>query len=293
MITILRPLTVALLLLSATGPAWAEAVVLSSTAPGLALGKSLADDASLTLPEGAMAEILLADGEVVHLGGPFDGRIDALPQSGGSAAVEFALRGDWRNPALSVPGESAEHPAWPIPPITEPRIDASRDATWCLEAHVAPHLAAPPDQPATLLLQDGGHAAIAWPPSSGEQPWPASLPLHDGSRITTRWGEHGDPKTLRFRLIGNAGETAAGRLVRWNAAGCSAQVGPQLRELAALTAPFAVYLSTERGRTPHYSGGETVGLVAQANRPAWLYCAALQGGADPEGLCPSSAGRPG
>ena len=62
----------------------AEAVVVSSSAPGFVQGQLVPDGQALRLPEGANATLLFANGRLLRLRGPYDG-----------------VPGDWADSAVS------------------------------------------------------------------------------------------------------------------------------------------------------------------------------------------------
>lgn len=269
----------------------AEGVVLSSTAPGIGVGRVVADDESLHLPADSLTVLLLASGQVLTLAGPYDGKAASPPGPAEQAGV-VALE-DWRRPDLSSLGAGRGDlmPAMGMPD-TAVVIDASNPGDWCVGAGAALRLAAPKTVPAVLHLEapaGEGSATIAWPPAVGEQPWPAALQVRDGALVTARWGDSGRPQWLRLHMPADDGGNPSARLVAWSRAGCARQVEPQLRGLGARLAPFALYLSTDRGRTPRYALGEPVNLILQVNRPSVLHCFVVQDGR----VRPVFSGKPG
>jgi len=252
----------------------AEGVVLSTTAPGLTVGSVIADDQKLSLPDGAMAAVLLASGQVVKVSGPFDGPIAAAAHD---APSQLAFLQDWHQADFSALGGARS--AGSMVPALPSVVDATRSAAWCLPAQGSLSVAGPARAPASLSLQDtatGATAQLVWTQAQGPQPWPRTVPLRDGTTIAARWNGGTTAAQLTFHQVPADG--SADSLIHWAAAGCGAQVAPVLRGLGQKVTPFALYLSTERGRSPHYAVGEPVNLVVQVNRPAALYCAILQEG---------------
>jgi hypothetical protein len=259
--------------------AWADGVVVSSTAPGFAAGRVLADSETLHLPADSVTVMLLSSGQVVTVGGPYDGTAAAAPSQ--SDVRQASGLSDWQRPDLSALGGARSNalPALTAPAARGPDlIDASASGRWCFEPKAGLRIKAPPEPRLLHLEEDGARVTLAWPPAVGDQKWPTALPLHDGSHVVARWGENGAPHELDFHAVGNPADTAAARLVAWSQAGCHHQAGPPLSGLGARLAPFSLYLSTDRGRTPRYAIGEPVTLIMQANRPAALYCFILQDG---------------
>jgi len=259
--------------------AWADGVVVSSTAPGFAAGRVVADDETLHLPADSVTVLLRSTGQVMTLRGPFDGTTTAAPPQ--SDIRQAGGLEDWQRPDLSALGGARGEllPSLTAPVEAEPVVvDAAISGRWCIDADAPPRIAAPQGPRLLYLEEDGAQATLAWPPASGDQPWPNGLPLRDGSRVVARWSDSGPPQTLEFHVVASPANNMAARLVAWAQAGCQRQADAQLNVLGARLAPFSLYLSTDRGRTPRYALGEPVTVIVQANRPAALYCFILQDG---------------
>lgn len=266
-----------------SGTAGAEGVVLSSTAPGMTVGRVIADDETLRLPDDTLTTLLLPSGQILKLNGPYEGKAVAAAPAGSTKTTAL---GDWQGLDVSSLGGTrgdlladARLPA-AASPLT---VDASVAGTWCVGPETALHLARPADRThTTLLLEDtasGARATVSWT-DDAEQPWPASLPVRDGTTLLARWGEGAVAHPVRFRMIeeGDRSGSAVLRVMHWALAGCYRQAAPYLRALGNQVAPFDLYLSTDRGRTPRYAIGEPVTLILQTNRPARLYCFVSQHG---------------
>lgn len=247
-----------------TSPAWGEAVVLSSTAPGMSVGRVLADDEMVRLPEATLTTLLLADGRMLKLNGPVEARAGALAAGPQSAALPVGGFGGMDVSALGgTRGELASLP--PLPALDRVAVDIRHPGTWC----VAPG--------ATVVAEGDG---MVENPAEGKpvavhagQKWP--LPVTDGARFVVR-GPAG-PVPIGFRVVKpEAGGDAAFALAR---AGCLAQVTPVLREAGRRTTAFALYLATDRGLAPRYAIGEPVTVSLQTNRPARLACLLAKDGA--------------
>src|SRR5688572_8510847 len=94
---ILAATAVALLALATAEPAAADqAVVVSATVPGLAVGQVIDGGAPVSLPEGTSALFLFASGRTVTVKGPYDGPLDRMsggtPQQGRLAGLFGAER---------------------------------------------------------------------------------------------------------------------------------------------------------------------------------------------------------
>lgn len=247
-------------------PAWGEAVVLSSTAPGMSVGRVLADDETVRLPEATLTTLLLADGRMLKLNGPVEGRVGALGGGEQSAALPVGGFGGMDVSALGgTRGELAALP--PLPALDRVAVDLRHAGTWC----VAPG--------GTVVAEGEGQAEI---PGTGKpvalhagQSWPAELPVRDGARYVVHGP--GGPVPIGFRVLrADAGGDPAFAMAR---AGCLAQVAPLLREAGRRTTAFSLYLSTDRGQAPRYAIGEPVTVSLQTNRPARLACLLARDGA--------------
>lgn len=271
----MKTVTASLFALSlSAAPAWAEAVVVSSTAPGLALGQVVADGAAVSLPEDATVTFLLSSGQVMRLVGPYQGQVSAQQASGGSRLALI----DGHD--LSTLGGVRSAQAAKLADLRAPvRVDAMNGGTYCLAPNTPVTLVRRPTAPAEVVVagDDGRSLTVRWDGTATEQPWPAELSAD--RRYTLRWAGEA-PREVVLRRIAPEGGNDAALLARIAAAGCGGQAAPLLRALGEQTTPLALWLGTERGRAPRYSPGEEVTLVLQTNRDAHLYCYA-QG---PQGL---------
>ncbi|EKV26390.1 hypothetical protein C882_2825 [Caenispirillum salinarum AK4] len=254
-------------------PALAEGVVLSSTAPGMTVGRVLADSERLDLPEDTVTTVLMPSGRILRIGGPYEGALPEQPQE----TRGFTLIGDWRGVDLSALGGTRSLGGLPEDtlhsldggPVT---IDAARAGTWCLGPETPVRIAPPPGGSGTLTLagESGGAATLSWPPAQGPQPWPEAVPLGADSMVEARWEDAADGHPMRLRRLD--GETPAALLARWALVGCVQQTAPLLEAVGGSFTPLSLYLSSDRGRTPRYAIGEPISLVLQTNRAAHLYC---------------------
>lgn len=256
-----------LLLIAPLAEAAAESVVLSSTAPGLAVGRVVTDDEALRLPDGSLTTLLRADGQVAKLRGPFEGPAatafdDGAVEAGGSlfagwTGVEVSALGGARGTLLD---------AGSAPSVGgRVMVDPTRSGTWCIAPGSELHLSsgAMLEDPAT------GHQIRA----EAGSPWPTDLPPADGATFLA----HTDSGTKRLRFVRAADLPPGPELaMRMAQAGCREQAAPYLRQIGANLTPFALHLATDRGRTPRYALGEPIALVLQANRPAKLSCYVLK-----------------
>lgn len=263
-----RVLSVALLLmLIAPAAALAEAVVLSSTAPGMTVGRVLADDETLALPEDSVTTLLLATGRVLKLNGPYDGR--AVPEQVASAEPEAG--GGWSGVDLSALGGTRGEL---LPTVSDGgrstvAVALDQPGTWCLGPGLKPVVARPADGADRVLVsaRTAARARVSWRDGAALRPWPDTIPSGDGETVMVETLDGGPALPLRLRHL----PAEAGPMEQ-ALAGCRQQAAPQLKALGDQISPFSLFLSTDRGRTPRYAIGEPVTLVMQVNRPAELYC---------------------
>lgn len=265
--------------LSSEAPA-AEAVVVSSTAPGYALGQIVADGASVAVPEGAGVMLLFASGRTLRIKGPYAGPFDSLrdtaqasgarPSLGGLLGGERFVQTDLGAArALGSPLDKAAERAF--------AIDPGIPGTYCVPANARPTLARPRDPALPTLALTAGHgppATVAWT-GDAPVPWPAALPLADGTEIRVAAPDGTPRHSLRLRALDpspNGAATGAALALRLAAAGCARQAASLLTPLRDATAPLDVYLAADRGPQAAYRPGEAIRLVLQANRDAHVYC---------------------
>ncbi len=274
-----RAIASALSTLVLAGPAWAEAVVVSSTAPGLALGQVVADGASVVLPEDATATFLLSSGQVMRLLGPYQGPVSAQQASGGSRLA--LLDGHDLSALGGVRGARTARLSGLRAPV---QVDAVNGGTYCVAEDTPISLVRGRSAPMEMDLAGAQQTVtVRWSEDSVAQPWPAGLPAD--TRYTLRWpGE--TPRELSFRRIETQAGNDAALVTEMAAAGCTHQVAPLLRALGEQTTPLALWLGTERGRAPRYAPGEEMTVVLQTNRDAYVYCYA-EGPTGLAGVSPS------
>lgn len=252
----------ALLALLAAPPAWAEAVVLSSTAPGMSIGRVLADDETLRLPEATLTTLLLADGRVLKLNGPVEGRAGEL--GGGQQSASLAGGGLGGVDVSALGGTRGDLAALPPPPsLDKVTVDLGRPGTWC----VTPSAKVSAGSDGVVEDVRTGRVVML----TAGRDWPDELPVTDGATYVVR-GAAG-PMPIGFRVVQGGGDAFG--LAR---AGCLAQVGGFLRAAGQRTTAFSLFLATDRGLAPRYAIGEPVTVILQTNRPARLGCVLIKDG---------------
>ena len=126
---------------------------------------------------------------------------------------------------------------------------------------------------AVLLLTDNGHRiTLDWPAGKRAVPWPSDFPPVDGGlyRLTpegslqsSEWLLHKLPPTL-------VDPTA--RIAWMIERQCQQQAAAALYALRRDRVPFALYLTSDRGRRPAYRIGERMTLLVKSSHDAFLYC---------------------
>ncbi len=204
--------------------------------PGLAPG-ALVDGSQVTLPGGAEATFMAADGQVVRVLGPYTGPAESGAASGGVAkntltalaslmekSAEKSTLGATRAIGFPAPKSYAGGDPWVI--------DASHGGTRCVFAdHPAKIWLDLPATPATLTLEDEkSHAKIdiPWPMGQDRVDWPAELPLVGGDHyaVTTSTGH----RKLLVKLLPAAASPGAASIAAAGA-GCAAQATAIAKDL--------------------------------------------------------------
>ncbi|MFS2013826.1 DUF4384 domain-containing protein [Azospirillum sp. CT11-132] len=248
----------------------AEAVVVSSSAPGFVQGQLVAEGQALRLPDGANATLLFANGRLLRLRGPYDGVPDDRADSAVSARAgpgddRFMQSDLGAARALGNPLDAALERAL--------AIDPSASGVQCVKAGSPPALRRPAEPGLDrLILQDmagGERATVNWA-NDGPAPWPRSLPLADGTDIGALRPDGTLVGTVRVRMVGATGGAALA--VGMASAGCAGQIAAAMAALRDATVPLDLFLSTDHGGGPAYRPGEDIRLLVQTDRDAHLYC---------------------
>lgn len=248
----------------------AEAVVVSSSAPGFVQGQLVADGQALRLPDGANATLLFANGRLLRLRGPYDGVPDDRADSAVSARAgpgddRFMQSDLGAARALGNPLDAALERAL--------AIDPSASGVQCVKAGSPPALRRPAEPGLDrLILQDmagGERATVNWA-NDGPAPWPRSLPLADGTDIGALRPDGTLVGTVRVRMVGATGGAALA--VGMASAGCAGHIAAAMAALRDATVPLDLFLSTDHGGGPAYRPGEDIRLLVQTDRDAHLYC---------------------
>ncbi|QCO14172.1 DUF4384 domain-containing protein [Azospirillum brasilense] len=261
-----------------TGRAAAEpAVVVASTAPGYAQGQLVPDGAAVSVPDGANAMFLFANGRMLRVKGPFDGPLDRMPDASGWTGVGSLVGGErffqtdlGAARAVGTPMQKGEEQVF--------TLDPGRPGTQCVKSGGTVLLRKPADPaliPATLRAEGReATSTLRWDKGAAV-PWPRELPMTDGTAVSVAGPDGRVRHSLTLRVIAAEGVGAgqgAELAVRLAGAGCAAQAAALLDPVRDSVAPLNLYLATDRGLYPTYRSGEAVTLVLQTNRDAHLYC---------------------
>ncbi len=248
----------------------AEAVVVSSSAPGFVQGQLVADGQALRLPEGANATLLFANGRLLRLRGPYDG----VPGDRADSAVS-ARAGPGDDRFMQSDLGAARALGNPLDAALERvlAIDPSVSGVQCVKAGSPPALRRPAEPGLDrLTLQDmagGERATVNWA-NDGSAPWPRTLPLADGTDIGALRPDGTLIGTLHVRMVGATGGAALA--VGMASAGCVGQIAAAMAGLRDAMVPLDLFLAADRGGGPSYRPGEDIRLLVQTDRDAHLYC---------------------
>lgn len=250
-----------------------QAVVVASTAPGYVQGQLVPDGAAVSVPDGANAMFLFANGRMLRVKGPFDGPLDRMPDASGWGGVGSLVGGErffqtdlGAARAVGSPLQKGEEQVF--------TLDPGRAGTQCVKSGGTVLLRKPGDPalvPATLREEGRGAAATLRWDKGATVPWPRELPMADGNSFSVAGADGRTRHTLTLRVIPADGQGAE-LAMRLAGAGCAIQAAALLDPVRESVAPLNLYLSTDRGLYPTYRSGETVTLVLQTNRDAHVYC---------------------
>ncbi|HYZ24616.1 MAG TPA: DUF4384 domain-containing protein [Rhodopila sp.] len=253
---------------------WAQdAVVLASTVPGYVPGMVVSANDRLNVPEGASATLLFQSGDILRLGGPFEGVLgqqNAASQQNGVAALAelFRTRGI---DATVIGGTRSISPTRSVVMIDDVQVDARRSGTYCFQPSSSVWITRPVgDERAYAVRRKGSSRILGWPAGAERVEWPSDVPIDDGSQfeIVTNGAAHA---TITFRALSGAGLTS---LVSGILMGCHDQFDAELHRVTQSVIRPELWMTTDRGRHPVYAPGEPITLTVMSNIDGYLYCAA-------------------
>ena len=284
---ILRLFAALLALPMLSGIAWAQdAVVLSSTAPGYTLGMTVLGTDHLALPDGASLTLLFQSGEILRLGGPFDGTIHPPNSTGEDTSIsrladlfraqgtDASVIGGTRSAARRTDGIETD----------DVLVNPQRSGTYCVRRSTSVWLARPDmDRPAVAIRRRGSSRTMAWPEDAARIEWPSDVQIDDASQFTIE--THGLARSIvvTFRMLPADLPTGPARIATGIILGCQEQYDAELRRLGLSMVPPEVWITTDHGRRPKYKAGAPVALTVKASLDGYLYCVVegTDGGATP------------
>ena len=218
--------------------AYADVVIVATTAPAYRVGQVLHDGDSLHLPGGSRMTVLLSTNSVREIKGPFDRQVADLSkgrpsrltelwqqvtgyfESGGVNVIPGATR------AVQAPGGSASQMAV-VDKEAWKAVPANIQGTACAEkdAPVKFRRKGNIKGPAEVRLSDAGlkaTGAVHWDAGQAEAPWPVSVPAASGEYILTVGGQA--PRRFTFKLLDKSALGGDLVLVTLKSEGCSQQI---------------------------------------------------------------------
>lgn len=255
-----------------------DAVVLASTVPGYMPGMVVSSADRLSVPDGASATLLFQSGEMVRLGGPFEGTLgQSAPQtqrdaaSGGAAMIAEMFRMQGAD-ATVIGGTRSASLAHSNTVLEEVEVDPQRSGTYCVEPATSVWITRPANGvDAYAVRRKGSSRALSWPPDAGRIEWPPDVPIDDGSQfeITT----HGAAlATVSFRAVSASIGSGPAMIASGLIMGCRDQFDAQLHRLSRSVAKPELWMTSDHGRRPTYRAGEPIVLTIMANTDGYLYC---------------------
>lgn len=260
-------------------PAFAEdAVLLASTVPGYVPGMVVSSSDRLSVPEGASATLLFQSGEMLRLGGPFEGTLDQQQAKGGSNSVAmladlFRLHGV---DATMIGGTRSTNVVRSGTSIDDVQVDAERSGTYCVDPSTSVWIARPPGDPHIYAVRrKGSTRTLGWPSGAARVEWPADVPIDDGSQFEI--ATDGTARaTVTFRAMPSAMSPGPATVATGILLGCHDQFDGELRRISRSAARPELWLTSDHGRRPTYHQGEPVALTVMADTDGYLYCIAAK-----------------
>lgn len=270
----------------------ADLIVISSNAPGLSAGDTVADGQSVDVPDGARASFLAASGRTVTIEGPHQGPVGlAADESEGPGALA-AIAGLLAPAGETVPVLGQTRGVAPVEgPGNSLWVDTSRPGKYCVDPGRFLHLWRPQaDERQTVNLTDmetSRAVQATWNGGEVTQPWPADLTYRDGAAYLVLVEGTRDPIHVEIRLVPRDLDNSLTRIAWMVEQACVAQAQAELAKFQDQVDPFSLYISTDRGADPTYTVGEQLTVKIKPNRDAALYCFYTSGDGSTIALFPS------
>ena len=261
------------------GRAFAEdAVLLTSTVPGYVPGMVVSATDRLSVPEGASATLLFQSGEMMRLGGPFEGTLgqQQVKATGNSVAMLadlFRLHGV---DATMIGGTRSTNVARSGPSIEDVLIDAERSGTYCVEPSTSVWITrAPGDARMYAVRRKGNTRTLGWPSGAERVEWPVDVPIEDGSQFEIAT-DGAARATVTFRAMPSSVGPGPATVATGILLGCREQFNDELRRVSRSAARPELWMTSDHGRRPTYHQGEPVALTVMADTDGYLYCVAAR-----------------
>jgi hypothetical protein len=255
-----------------------DAVLLSSTVPGYIPGMVILSTDRLSIPDGASATLLFQSGEMLRLGGPFEGALEKRPVKPGESSVSmlaemFRMHGV---DATVIGGTRSALAPRSSMAIDDIQVDPQRSGTYCVDPSTSVWITRPAsDQRPYAVQRKGSQRTLGWPQGAARIEWPADVPIEDGSQfeIATDGAAHA---TVTFRTMppaagGDPAKVASGILL-----GCHDQFDGALRQVRRSATRPELYMTSDHGRQPSYSAGEAISLTVISDSDGYLFCVAAK-----------------
>lgn len=233
MLRVLRFASLLTLVVGSAVPAQAaKLVVLESTIAALPAGTEL-DDAKLNVAADQHVTVMHQDGRVFEVVGPHTGPPDETTGFSERSAVMAALGrmvggGTTSDKSLGV--VRAEGGAT----VGPERLTIDRPGQQCAVASRPPSLAraaAGRAESARLKMVGGGESEVTWPAEATAAPWPAAVPLSDGSTYLLRRAGNPLPVAIRLNVLTTADPSDAFVIAWMSGKGCDSQAQAALAAL--------------------------------------------------------------
>ncbi len=262
-----------------SGHAFAQdAVLLTSTVPGYVPGMVVSATDRLSVPEGASATLLFQSGEMMRLGGPFEGTLgqQQVKATGNSVAMLadlFRLHGV---DATMIGGTRSTNVARSGPSIDDVLIDAERSGTYCVEPSTSVWITRPPgDARMYAVRRKGNTRTLGWPSEAERVEWPADVPIEDGSQFEIAT-DGAARATVTFRAMPSSVGPGPATVATGILLGCREQFNDELHRVSRSAARPELWMTSDHGRRPTYHQGEPVALTVMADTDGYLYCVAAR-----------------
>ncbi len=261
------------------GRAFAEdAVLLASTVPGYVPGMVVSSSDRLSIPDGASATLLFQSGEMLRLGGPFEGTLNQQQAKAGEGSVAvladlFRMHGV---DATMIGGTRSTGIARSGAPIEDVQVDPGHSGTYCVEPATSVWISRPAGDARTYAVRrKGSSRTLGWPSGATRVEWPADVPIEDGTQFEIAT-DGAARATVTFRTMPAPGASLPAKVASGIILGCHDQFDNELHRINRSNSRPELWITSDRGRKPVYHPGEPVALTVMADTDGYLYCVAAR-----------------